>query len=89
MQINPPCRVYPGRLSVSRSIGDIYAKNESMGGNPNVIISKPDVNWLKISQDHDFIVLGCIIFKYIHKKYIFFLQVVVYLIELAVKIWHR
>ena len=33
-----PYRVLPGRLSVSRTIGDIEAKSEIFGGNPNVIL---------------------------------------------------
>lgn len=38
-----PHRVIPGRLSVSRSIGDAHAKIKQLGGNPNVVISKPDI----------------------------------------------
>ncbi|EGR29805.1 protein phosphatase 2c, putative [Ichthyophthirius multifiliis] len=59
MQIQPPCRVFPGKLSVSRTIGDIQAKNVLLGGNPNVIISNPDIKQLKITNEHDFILLGC------------------------------
>ena len=33
-----PLRVFPGRLSVSRTFGDIEAKMEKFGGNSNVII---------------------------------------------------
>jgi hypothetical protein len=34
-----PCRVYPGRLSVSRTFGDIEAKIEKYGGKKGVIIA--------------------------------------------------
>ncbi len=34
-----PFRVYPGKLSVSRTIGDIFIKKD----NPNIIISDPDI----------------------------------------------
>ena len=33
----------PGRLSVSRTIGDIESKYGNFGGNPNVIICEPDI----------------------------------------------
>lgn len=32
-----PMRVFPGRLSVSRTFGDIEAKLPSKGGNPDVV----------------------------------------------------
>lgn len=54
-----PYRVLPGRLSVSRTFGDIEAKVEKYGGNPKVVISTPDIKSFKISKDHDFIVIGC------------------------------
>lgn len=54
-----PSRVFPGRLSVSRSFGDVEAKVPKFGGNPNVIIAHPEVQVFKISEDHDFLVLGC------------------------------
>lgn len=38
-----PHRVIPGRLSVSRAIGDAHAKLKKMSGNPNVIISEPEI----------------------------------------------
>jgi len=38
-----PYRVLPGRLSVSRTIGDVEAKSVQFGGNPQVIIPLPDV----------------------------------------------
>lgn len=54
-----PYRVLPGRLSVSRTFGDIEAKVEKYGGNPKVVVSTPDIKSFKIGKDHDFIVLGC------------------------------
>jgi protein phosphatase PTC2/3 len=54
-----PIRVLPGRLSVSRTFGDPEAKFEFRGGNPNVVVCKPDIKAFKITKDHDFIILGC------------------------------
>lgn len=36
-----PLRVYPGRLSTTRTFGDWEAKDVKKGGNPNVVISEP------------------------------------------------
>lgn len=52
-------RVFPGRLSVSRTIGDMDAKAIEMGGNPNVVIATPEIKSFKIRKDYDFIVMGC------------------------------
>lgn len=54
-----PVRVYPGRLSVSRSFGDVEAKLERFGGNPNVLIATPEIKAFKVKREHDFIVMGC------------------------------
>ena len=54
-----PLRVFPGRLSVSRTIGDIEAKSPKFEGLPNIIIPTPEVSFFKISPNHDFILLGC------------------------------
>ena len=55
-----PYRVFPGRLSVSRTIGDAEGKIPSIGGNPNVIICKPDIYKFNILEnDIDYFVLGC------------------------------
>lgn len=53
-----PLRVLPGRLSVSRTFGDIEAKIEKRGGNRNVIIAVPEIKSFRIVDDHDFIVLA-------------------------------
>ena len=55
-----PYRVFPGRLSVSRAFGDIEAKQSKFGGNPRVLICKPDIETLDLGrEDLDFILLGC------------------------------
>ena len=54
-----PHRILPGRLSVSRSFGDIPAKLRDKGGNPNVLIAEPEIKAFRIKKDHDFIVLAC------------------------------
>ena len=53
-----PHRVLPGRLSVSRTFGDIEAKLIKYGGNPNVVVAVPDIKAFKIQREHDFIILG-------------------------------
>jgi protein phosphatase 2C family protein 2/3 len=54
-----PHRVFPGRLSVSRTLGDIEAKDPRYGGNPNCVIATPDIKCFKIRSNYDFIILGC------------------------------
>ena len=55
-----PHRVFPGRLSVCRTFGDIEAKILKFGGNSRVVVADPDVTAFKIDrQRHDFIVIGC------------------------------
>jgi protein phosphatase 2C family protein 2/3 len=54
-----PFRVQPGRLSVSRTFGDIEAKKTKYGGNPRVVIAEPEVKAFKISNSYDFILLAC------------------------------
>jgi len=55
-----PFRVYPGSLSVSRTIGDASAKLSDFGGNPNVVISEPDIYCFDLEKnDIDFLILGC------------------------------
>ena len=53
-------RVLPGRLSVSRTLGDAEAKLKIFGGNPNIIICEPDIYSFNIEkEDVDYIILGC------------------------------
>lgn len=54
-----PHRVFPGRLSVSRTIGDIEAKDVRYGGNPNVVVAVPEIRAFKIKENYDFITIGC------------------------------
>jgi serine/threonine protein phosphatase PrpC len=54
-----PLRVLPGRLSVSRTFGDAEAKLSKYGGNPNVVVATPEIKSFKITNEHDFVVLGC------------------------------
>ena len=55
-----PYRVLPGRLSVSRTLGDAEAKLKIFGGNPNIIICEPDIYSFNIEkEDVDYIILGC------------------------------
>lgn len=54
-----PHRVLPGRLSVSRTFGDLNAKIEKLKGNPKVVVATPDIKSFRIQSEHDFIVLGC------------------------------
>jgi protein phosphatase PTC2/3 len=57
--LSGPFRVAPGRLSVSRTIGDIEAKDKRYGGNPEVVVPTPDIISFKIKSNYDFIALGC------------------------------
>ncbi len=55
-----PHRVLPGRLSVSRTFGDIEAKLQKYGGKEGVIIAQPEISQFTVRPDfHDFIILGC------------------------------
>lgn len=53
-----PHRVLPGRLSVSRTFGDLEAKIPQVGGNPKVVIADPDIKAFRVTDSHDFIVMG-------------------------------
>lgn len=44
---------------MSRTFGDPEAKFEFRGGNPKVVVCKPDIKAFKIQKEHDFIILGC------------------------------
>lgn len=43
-----PMRVLPGRLSVSRTFGDIEAKLRKFGGIPGVIVADPDIKEFRL-----------------------------------------
>ena len=57
--IEIPWRVQPGRLSVSRTFGDIEAKVEKYGGKKNVVVALPDVVEFELNEEYNFIVMGC------------------------------
>ena len=57
--VQGPLRVFPGRLSVARTFGDLEAKKTRFGGNPNVVISEPEIRSFKIEPNFDFIMMGC------------------------------
>ena len=59
LYVQGPLRVFPGRLSVSKTFGDIEAKRPRYGGNPNVIVCEPDITSFKIQDNFDFIMIGC------------------------------
>ena len=55
-----PYRVNPGKLSVSRTIGDAKAKLETLGGLSHVIIPEPDIYVFDYYKDNiDYFILGC------------------------------
>lgn len=53
-----PFRVFPGRLSVSRTFGDIEAKLSCFGGNPKVVIAEPEIKVFKLLGEHEFVILA-------------------------------
>ena len=55
---NSVSRVFPGRLSVTRTIGDIDAKIPEFGGNPNVVLAVPEIKIFRIHSNTDFVVLA-------------------------------
>jgi protein phosphatase 2C family protein 2/3 len=59
--VKGPWRIMPGKLSVSRSFGDICAKEIKFGGNSDVLIAMPDVRKIKLEAAHEYIVIGCMI----------------------------
>ena len=49
----------PGRLSVSRTFGDIEAKHPELGGMRGVVVCDPDINYIQGgANEFDFIVIG-------------------------------
>ena len=41
-----------------RTFGDIDAKIEKRGGNPNVVVAIPEIKSFRITDEHDFIVIA-------------------------------
>ena len=58
-KIDIPWRVNPGRLSVSRTFGDIEAKNENFGGKKNIVVALPDITEIELDDDFNLLVIGC------------------------------
>ena len=56
-EVSQTPRVFPGGLSVSRTIGDIFAKDPALGGNPRVTIPTPDLYQHTIMSDDRCLVL--------------------------------
>ena len=57
--VEMPWRVSPGKLPVSRTFGDILAKDEKFGGNKMVVIALPDITEIELDENYNFIVIGC------------------------------
>ena len=58
-EIDIPWRVLPGRLSVSRTFGDIEAKEEKFGGMKGVVAALPDITEIELNEEYNLIVIGC------------------------------
>lgn len=56
--INGPLRVFPGKLTTTRSFGDFDAKLPQLGGVPGVVISEPEFSNFAV-DNMDFVILGC------------------------------
>ena len=57
--VEMPWRVFPGGLSVSRTFGDIEAKELKFGGIKGVIVALPDIVEFELNDEYNFIVIGC------------------------------
>lgn len=55
---NLPCRIFPGKLTVSRAFGNLEAKLPELGGNNRVLIAEPEIVSFKLNEESDFIFLG-------------------------------
>lgn len=53
-----PWRIFPGGLTVSRSLGDASSKRTEFGGRPGTVAADPDIQDFE-TDDFDFIVLAC------------------------------
>lgn len=58
-RIQPPWRVMPGRLSVSRSFGDCMAKFPKYGGIPGCVSAVPEIDVYPMVNENDYLMLGC------------------------------
>jgi len=59
LQTMGPKRISPGKLSVTRAFGDLYAKDPMMGGNNKVLIVEPEIFEFSIDSTTDLMVLSC------------------------------
>ena len=50
--------MFPGRLSVSRTFGDIEAKDIELGGMEGVVIAEPEIKVFKVTKELDFILMA-------------------------------
>lgn len=50
-------KIIPGNIPISRSIGNIHAKLEKLGGNPKIHIPNPEIKSFKIHDNYDFILM--------------------------------
>ena len=44
---------------MSRTIGDIEAKDVRYGGNPKVVTATPEIRCFRIKENYDYILIGC------------------------------
>ena len=58
-EIEAPWRVLPGRLSVSRTFGDVEAKDPKFGGIGGVVMALPDITEFDLNDEFNFMVIGC------------------------------
>lgn len=58
-EISIPWRVFPGRLSVSRTFGDVEAKEAKFGGMKDVVVALPDLTQITLNSEYNFIILAC------------------------------
>jgi serine/threonine protein phosphatase PrpC len=51
--------VFPGKLSVTRTLGDIEAKDRDFQGIPECVWFEPEISKFTIDKNDDFLFLGC------------------------------
>ena len=60
-KIRKTARVMPGKIAVSRSIGDIKTKLEKYGGKPGCVSAVPDVTSVELTKDMKAIVYSAMV----------------------------
>ena len=53
-----PTKVMPGKIRISRAFGNIDAKTEKYGGNPNVVIVDPEIKSFSVTPEIDFLMIA-------------------------------